>query len=173
MSGTDLAALAARLQRLEDIEAIKTMKYVYFRSIDTANIDAIEPYIHDDIEIDYHGGSYHWQMQGKAPFLEALRQAFHSKGLAQHTGHHPEIEIISPTTARGKWYLTDVFTHLDTLLQVAGGALYSDDYVKANGTWQIRRTSYVRVFETAEVLTQAPNVTYSRLAETGRPRVVG
>lgn len=166
----DLAQLAARLQVLEDIEAIKRMKYLYFRSIDTADIDAIAPYIHEDIEIDYHGGSYHWQLTGKAPFLEALRGAFHSKGLAQHTGHHPEIDVISATEARGKWYLTDVFTHLDTLLQVAGGALYSDEYVKNAGVWQIRRTSYVRVFETAEVLPSAPNVTYSRLAETGRPR---
>ena len=170
MSADTLAELAARVQRLEDIEAIKRMKYLYFRSIDTADIDALEPILADDISVDYQGGSYHWQVQGKAALMEALRHAFHQKGLAQHTGHHPEIDILSPTTATGLWYLTDVFTHLDTLNVVAGGALYRDTYEKVNGRWIIKTTGYVRVFETSEILEKAPNVTFSRLELTGKPR---
>ena len=172
MSDPTLADLAARLQRLEDIEAIKRLKYLYFRSIDTADIDALEPILAEDIEVDYHGGAYHWQLTGKAPLMEALRHAFHAKGLAQHTGHHPEIDILTPTTATGLWYLTDVFTHLDTLHEVGGGALYRDTYVKEGNQWKIKTTGYVRVFETSELLKEAPTVTFSRLALTGKVRAV-
>ena len=166
------ADLLARIQRLEDIEAIKTLKHRYFRSIDSADFATLATLLTDDFAVDYKGGTYHWQVSGKEVVLEALANSFHSRGLAEHTGHHPEIEILSPTTATGLWYLTDVFTHLDTLHQVGGGALYRDTYVKEGNQWKIKTTGYVRVFETSELLKEAPTVTFSRLAINGKLREI-
>jgi hypothetical protein len=162
------ADLLARIQRLEDIEAIKTLKHRYFRSIDSADFATLATLLTDDFAVDYKGGTYHWQVSGKDVVLEALANSFHSRGLAEHTGHHPEIEILSPTTATGLWYLTDTFLHLDTRLLTKGSALYTDTYVKQDGTWKIATSAYTRFTEIVETVREVPNVTYSILAATGR-----
>jgi len=169
MADQDYADLLARVQRIEDIEAIKRLKYRYFRAIDTADIAALAELLTDDISVDYKGGAYHWAVSGKATVLEAMAGGFHSRALAQHNGHHPEIDITSPESAKGLWYLSDNFIHLDTLLQTQGSALYRDNYVKQGGTWKIATSSYTRVFELVDTLDKAPNVTFSLLATTGRP----
>ena len=168
MSDPTHADLLQRIQRLEDIEAIKQLKYRYFRSIDTADIATLTMLLTDDISVDYRGGSYHWQVSGKQAILNSIAAGFHNRALAQHTGHHPEIAITSPTTATGLWYLTDIFTHLDTLDSTYGSALYRDTYVKQNGTWLIATSSYTRIFEVVDRVAKAPNVTFSLLATTGQ-----
>ena len=171
MSDPTLHDLLARIQRLEDIEAIKQLKHRYLRSIDTADIATLATLLADDIEVDYKGGSYHWAVSGKQTVLDSIAAGFHNRAIAQHTGHHPEIEITSPTSATGLWYLTDTFTHLDTLHVTAGSALYRDHYAKLNGAWLIKRSSYTRIYEFVDRIAQAPNVTFSLLATTGRPPV--
>ncbi len=171
MSEPALAELLERLVRLEDIEAIKQLKYRYFRSIDTADIATLAALLADDIAVDYQGGSYRWTVAGKDAILNSIAAGFHNRALAQHTGHHPEIEITSPTTATGVWYLTDIFTHLDTLDVTQGSALYRDTYAKQDGTWVIKTSSYTRIFETVDKIAHTPNVTFSLLAKTGRDPV--
>lgn len=168
MPDQDYAALLARVEKLEDIEAIKRLKYRYFRAIDTADIDSLADLLTDDISVNYKGGAYHWVVNGKPAVLEAMAAGFHNRALAQHNGHHPEIDITSPDTASGLWYLSDDFIHLDTLLQTQGSAIYRDTYVKTAGSWRIASSSYTRVFELVDTLEKAPNVTFSLLATTGR-----
>jgi hypothetical protein len=169
MTNPTLQDLLARIQRLEDIEAIKQLKHRYLRSIDTADIATLSTLLAEDIEVDYKGGSYHWAVSGKQTVLDSIAAGFHNRAIAQHTGHHPEIEITSPTTTTGLWYLTDSFTHLDSLYVTEGSALYRDNYVKQAGTWLIQRSSYTRIYEVVDRIPQAPNVTFSLLATTGRP----
>ena len=172
MSNDGNADLLARVQRLEDIEAIKRLKYRYFRAIDTADIENLAPLLTDDIAVNYKGGAYHWVVTGKAAVLEAIATGFHNRALAQHTGHHPEIDITSPDTANGLWYLTDSFINLDSLLVTQGSALYRDSYVKQGEEWKIAMSSYTRVYELVDTLAKAPNVTFSLLATAGRNPVV-
>lgn len=171
MTDAALDSILARLQRLEDIEAIRQLKYRYFRAIDTADTRTLADCITDDISVDYAGGTYRWTISGKREFVTAIAAGFHNRAIASHNGHHPEIDITSPTTATGLWYLADSFTHLDQLVVTAGTALYRDTYVKQNGFWLIRTSSYTRIFETVEQLARPPNVTFSLLATAGRPPV--
>ena len=160
--------LLARVQALEDIEAIKRLKYRYFRSIDTADLATLDTLLTDDISVNYKGGTYHWMMQGKDNVIQSIAGGFHNRALAQHTGHHPEIDLLSATTAKGLWYLTDSFIHLDMRVVTQGSSLYRDEYVKLGSEWKIRYSSYTRIYEIVETLERAPSVTYSLLAETGR-----
>ena len=169
MADNDNSGLLARVQRLEDIEAIKCLKYRYFRAIDTADIASLSPLLTDDISVNYKGGVYHWVVSGKTAVLDAIAGGFHNRALAQHTGHHPEIDVTSQDTAHGLWYLTDSFIHLDSLVVTQGSALYRDHYVKHDGVWKIAMSSYTRVYEIVDTLAKAPNVTFSLLASTGRP----
>ncbi len=169
MPNNSAGDLLARIQRLEDIEAIKQLKYRYFRSIDTADINTLTTLVTDDFTVDYKGGTYHWQVTGKDIVLNSIANSFHNRALAAHTGHHPEIEILSPTTATGLWYLTDIFLHLDTKLLTKGSALYRDTYLKGEDGWKIRTSAYTRIYEIVETIPIVPNVTYNLLATTGRP----
>ena len=145
--------------RLEDIELIRRLKYRYWRAIDMGHIDEVRDLLTEDVRVDFVGGSYRWQMEGRETFLTALGQSFSPQAISVHTGHHPEIDVLTDTTATGIWYLTDMFIHLTENLLTEGSALYRDEYVKINGVWQIKVSTYERLYERVEHLAAKPNIT--------------
>ena len=144
---------------LEDIERIRQLKYRYWRSIDTGDVAALEALFTEDVKVDYIGGSYRWQVQGRDKIIESIANSFNANAVACHTGHHPEIEVLSETTATGIWYLTDIFINLKDKVRTTGSALYRDRYLKQNGTWRICETTYERVYEEVEKFETMPNLT--------------
>lgn len=156
--------LAARVRRLEAIEDIKQLKHRYFRSIDRRDTATLETLFTDDIEIDYEGGTYRWQMQGAGALIEALRAAFHPRSVACHTGHHPEIFIKSDTEATGHWYLTDVMINREQKIITSGSALYLDTYRKGADGWRIARSTYKRIYEIVDSYEKEPGITYAYLS---------
>ena len=54
-----------KLQMLLDIEEIKNLKHRYFRAIDMADFDLLDNIFSQDITIDYRGGTYRWESEGK------------------------------------------------------------------------------------------------------------
>jgi hypothetical protein len=157
--------LTQRLLQLEDIEQIKRVKYRYFRAMDTGNFDVLEQLYTDDIEVDYIGGTYRWQLKGKNELLAAQRASFNAEAVGCHNGHHPEIDIVDATTATGMWYMTDVFMDFKAGDVYYGSAIYRDTYKKVNGVWKLSRTTYKRVYEQKETPAVMPNITFSMLAE--------
>jgi hypothetical protein len=153
---------------LEDIELIKRVKYRYCRGIDTANIPELKELFTEDASVCYVGGSYRFEAQGRDKILEALEYAFHSQAVACHNVHHPEIDVISPTEAKGTWYLKDWFLDLKNMVITDGTALYKDKYVKRDGKWLIQRAAYERIYEIVTPVTQVPNITAHYLAKHGK-----
>ena len=159
---------------LEDIERIRQLKYRYFRGIDTADIELLRDVLAEDVHIDYHGGTYRWQVDGRDQMLAAIAAAFNEQTVACHTGHHPEIEVQTPTTATGTWYLTDVFINLRDRVVTTGSALYRDEYVKLAGGWRIKSSTYQRLYEIQEQIDSAPKLTAHYLANAaGRRALAG
>jgi hypothetical protein len=76
-------------------------KYRYWRSIDTGDTAALEALFTEDVKVDYIGGSYRWQVQGRDKIIESIANSFNANAVACHTGHHPEIEVLTETTAKG------------------------------------------------------------------------
>ena len=166
MSEPDLLAeLQAEMQRLKDATAIQTLKYKYFRAVDTGDFDLMRSLLHDDLETDLKGGTYHVATQGADAFLAVLRQMLHPQVVALHLGHHPEIEVQSRVAARGRWYLWDDFRDLAARTRFYGSAIYEDEYLKVGDSWRLRRTSYRRVFEVYETNAERPNLTAHRLPQ--------
>ena len=155
---------ALRLARLEDIEAIKQLKHRYFRSIDRRDTETLTALLTEDVEIDYEGATYRWQMQGRDGLIAALYAAFDPQSVACHTGHHPEITIVSGTEATGLWYLTDFMIKRARKEITSGSALYCDTYLKTEVGWQIARSTYKRIYEIVEAYETEPNITYAYLA---------
>ena len=145
--------------RLEDIELIKQTKYKYCRGIDTCDIPLLETLFTDNMSVDYQGGSYRFQAQGKADVLAAIKMAFHPQFLSSHTLHHPIIDVHDDDTASGHWTLMDYNINLPDLRKTTGCSFYVDTYRKIDGKWLIERSTYTRLFEEVEVLEKAPNLT--------------
>jgi hypothetical protein len=55
---------------MEEIEAIKRVKYRYFRCFDTANVAAIADVFTEDVVITVLGGVYKFELQGRDAYLE-------------------------------------------------------------------------------------------------------
>jgi SnoaL-like protein len=168
VSTTPLELLAAQVQQLLDIEQIKQLKYRYFRYFDTADIEAIATVFHPDVTLDVNGGIYRFRIEGRDKYLDMVREGAHADMIMQHNGHHPEIEILSPSEALGIWYLQDNVWEFRRKLHITGAALYRDRYVRVGGKWLIREIQFERIHEIVEPVGAAPNVTFSYLAEHGK-----
>ena len=155
--------------RLEDIELIRRLKYKYFRCIDTGDIASLREVLTEDVKVDYIGGSYRWQMAGRDKILESIAGSFNANAVGCHTGHHPEIDVLTDSTATGTWYLTDVFINLAEKVRTTGSALYRDKYVKIQGQWRIAESVYERLYEEVESFETPPKLTAHWLARVPAP----
>lgn len=163
-NGSDAHDLLRRVQRLEDIEAIKRVKYRYFRCFDTANVAELADVFTDDVVLSVVGGVYRFELTGKQAYLDMVRDGAHAEMVTQHNGHHPEIDVLSETTATGIWYLHDFVLEFRRRQHITGTAFYRDTYLKQDGHWRIQRTEFERIYEISEPIEEPPNVTYSYLA---------
>jgi hypothetical protein len=163
----DIEALRADIQRLMDIEAIRQVKYAYFRCIDTANLEELATLCHDDVLVHFIGGSYEWKLQGKTEYLGSLKYAFNNQSIGHHNGHHPEVQMLSETEATAIWYLADNMWNLNHNSFTTGTAIYWDRYVKVDGRWLIRETRYERLYEINQKLEKNPSLASHYLAAHG------
>jgi hypothetical protein len=169
IAGDGPEALRDAVQLLLDMEAIRRVKHAYFRCIDTGNFDELEGLFHENVKVHFIGGTYEWKLEGKTEYLASIKASFHNRSVGHHNGHHPEIEILSPTEATGVWYLTDNMWIMSQEAFTTGTAIYWDRYVKEDGRWQIIDTKYERIYELNEHQPKAPHFHYHYLGKYGNP----
>lgn len=131
---------------LEEIEAIRQLKYRYFRLLDTKRFVELGELLTDDATTSYQSGELSYQ--GRDAIVAFLEESLGNGDIVtMHNGHHPEIELMSPTTAKGTWYLEDRVVVRAMDFELVGTLLYDDRYAKVDGEWKIRHTGYERIFE--------------------------
>jgi len=130
---------------LQEIEAIKRLKYKYVRCLDLKRWKEMEECFAEDATSAYGDGKYSYD--GRDQILGFLRQALGHNMISMHQVHHPEIELTSPTTATGIWALQDMVIETNANITIRGTAFYHDEYVKLGGQWKIKHIGYERVFE--------------------------
>ena len=131
---------------LQEIEAIKRLKYRYVRSLDLKLWDELGACLTEDCRSAYGDG--HFSFDGRAAILAFLVDALGpATRITTHRVHQPEIELTSPTTATGVWALDDVVIETEAKLTIRGAAFYHDEYVKVGGEWKIKHTGYKRSYE--------------------------
>jgi len=137
-------------QGAEDVEAIKQLKYAYFRLLDLKRFDELGALLTDDCTASYEDGRQ--RLSGRGAVVGFLDQSLSdTRIVSSHFGHHPEIRVLSPDSAAGTWYLQDRVVALDYDLEIGGTAFYADEYAKIDGRWLISHTGYERVFEERRV----------------------
>ena len=129
-----MTELEQRIQRLEDIEAIRVLKARYFHACDRKDTETIKQcFALGNINIDYGAIG---QFTRREDFLEAYQDmACHDYIVDMHHGHNAQIEWISPLEAQATWdlYFHQIDNQSQTHTQLAG--FYDDIYQKRNGLW--------------------------------------
>ena len=134
------------MSQLEEIEAIKQLKYRYFRCLDSKLWDELADCFTEDAVTSYDSGKYGFE--GREAIMKFLREGLGDpKIVSMHHGHHPEIVLTAADTARGTWYLEDYVIFAEGGTELHGAGFYNDEYVKTDGRWRLRSTGYVRTYE--------------------------
>jgi len=129
-----------------ELEAIRRLKYAYFRTLDLKQFDQLGLLLTEDATAAYEDAET--SLAGRAAIVAWLTDALGGPEIVtEHHGHHPEIDVTSDTTATGTWYLQDRVIVPSADLEIGGTALYSDRYTKTDAGWRIAHTGYHRVFE--------------------------
>jgi hypothetical protein len=135
----DAAALLA-------IEAIKQLKARYCRLLDAKDWAAWRQIFADDFRSDTAeaGGKV---IVGADEFVAFTRNSLAKPSQATaHQVHAPEIELMSPTTARGIWAPEDV-VRLAPGVNLRGYGHYHETYEKIDGHWRIKSSKLTRLRE--------------------------
>ena len=156
------------MNALEEIEAIRQLKYRYLRGVDLKLWDLLASTFASDAVSAYDSGKNAYV--GRDAIVKWLRKAMDNEIITLHQVHHPEIELTSESTARGTWYLEDRVINVGPDLPempghsiLFGAAFYSDEYVKRDGQWLIQKTGYERTYMEIRPYEQ-PKMFHSRWA---------
>ena len=84
-------------------------------------------------------------IKGADEFVAFTRKSLRSQATV-HQVHAPEIELTSPTTARGVWALEDV-VRFGPGVNLRGYGHYTETYEKADGQWLITSSTLTRLRE--------------------------
>lgn len=134
------------MNRLEAVEAIKQLKYRYFRLLDCKLWDELGGCFTEDATAAYDDGRY--SFQGREAILGFLHGALGSHDVVSvHHGHNPEIVVRDENHAEGCWALADYLIFREANTRLRGAAYYRDEYVRIDGAWKIAHTGYTRLFE--------------------------
>jgi len=147
MDGDRLAALEQRLQALEDMRAIKDLKFRYLRGCDRKLPEQVRDCLDPEgAVIAYEGFP---RFESRDPFVQVFQEMGCKPTIFDmHHGENPEIVLTGPDSATGKWelFFQSIDTVAGTVLQM--GCEYSDVYRRHGGRWWIsetatRRTSFL------------------------------
>lgn len=140
---TSTRSLEQRIADIERIAAIKQLKYRYFRACDAKQPDAFRAsFIDTGADIDY-------ERMGKFDDADGIADVFRKFALARVDGHHvvldmhhsihPDISLLSDTSAIGRWTLRFRQINLVDRTEKLAAIEYDDAYLVENGQWKISK----------------------------------
>ncbi len=133
---SDLATLEQRLQRIENVEAIKRTKYRYWRYLDTKRWADMRDVFAADAVVNY--GAPGLEFRGVDAILAFLTQSLGGSTRTVHHGHHDDVEITGATTAKGTWALYNLLYNVDANRVIRIASFYHDEFVKQGEAWRIQ-----------------------------------
>ena len=141
----DQSDLAARVRRLEDIEAIKWMIVRYAQGADQHNnVDIMLPLFADDAVWD--AGERFGRYEGKQAIYEFLKGSGRFIGWTLHYMVSPAIKIAEDgKTAQAFWYLWETANMPSAQTQESEamwiGGTYDTELAKENGEWKFTKVN--------------------------------
>lgn len=160
---TTLEALAARLDALEAIDAIKTLKARYCRALDLRQLDDLRETLLPEAVVAYEGFPV---FEGRDGFLAVFEQMGCAPGVYDiHHALNPDIALVGPDEAAGKWSLHFKSIILAQRTVITMGVEYNDRYVRREGRWWIAETRTTRPLCLVEAVDAEGRPSYAALGE--------
>lgn len=132
---------------IDDIAAIKQVKYRYLRALDTKHWDDFAATLTEDVVGDYgasQGEALHFT--NRSDLVSYMSSTLGPTIITEHRVDHPEISV-SGDEANGVWYLQDRVIVADFDFMLIGAAFYRDRYRRTDSGWRISATGYDRTYE--------------------------
>jgi len=144
---------------LESIEAIRQLKYRYFRSLDTREWDTFGDCLAEDVVAKYGtqamGEPLHFS--SRAEVVEYMSANMGPGLTSVHVASHPEITV-DGDTAEGTWAFEDTVLATQFDIIIRGAGYYHDTYRReADGAWRVTSTAYERLYESMTSLADTPS----------------
>jgi hypothetical protein len=158
----------AAVDRLEAIEAITALKARYFRLIDSKDWTSFRALFTDDMVFYFESDAP--TVNSGDEFVAFVRSRL-ATAITVHQGHMPEIELLSPSTARGTWAMFDWVDDPDQNRAFQGFGHYRELYRREDdGAWRIAelRLSRIRVDEVEPSSVQVTSTPPPRQDSRGR-----
>ena len=133
-----------RLKVLEDIEAIKRLRYTYCYLCDEYKMDEVLKLFAKDAEADFHEfGKFVGNTEIAKFYKEIIPPAM---TFFVHMVSNPVIDIIDAEHAKGKWYA-------DVPATIGGEARwmcgrYEEEYIKEGREWKFKVMKFFWFYET-------------------------
>jgi hypothetical protein len=144
--------MLTEIERLTAIEEIKQLKARYFRSMDTKDWAGLQAVFSDTAELDMRGEAADKSKAATALVVGAPNiMAFIRNAVLElvtvHHGHMPEIEITSPSSAKGIWAMEDVLKWPEgaAVKTLHGYGHYHETYRKTANGWRIESSKLTRL----------------------------
>ncbi len=138
--------LEERVQRLEDIEAIRYLMGKYFCALDTHDWNTIAQCFDIDVHTEYCDG--YMVYDGREDAAGFLSSCMLPEQISMHLGHCYQIDIVDPTHARARIYLEDHLINFLGNTNQHGTAIYDNEYIKREDDhWYISKIGYTRIYE--------------------------
>jgi SnoaL-like domain len=142
----------AQILELFDREAIKECKARYFRCMDEKKWDEWALVFTEDARMEVPEADM--EVDGRDAIVAAVSGVLEGVRTVHH-GHMPEIEITSPTTARGVWAMQDFLQMPEGsplgMKSMTGWGHYTETYELVDGEWRIKTLVLTRLRRDVEV----------------------
>jgi uncharacterized protein (TIGR02246 family) len=140
------------------IEAIKRLKASYFRCMDTKDWEGFAQVFTPDAVMDMSSEMRDGTTEGSGitrgntQIAAFVRSAVDTVQTVHH-GHMPEIELTSPTTAKGIWAMEDKLRWPPggPIRTLHGYGHYHETYEKLEDQWRIKTITLTRLRVDAEM----------------------
>lgn len=137
------------IERFLAVEEIKQLKARYFRCMDTKDWAGFAAVFAEDITVDYTppgGDPKDWSESGAENVVRFVRKTV-ERAITVHHGHMPEVEVLSPTTARAIFAMEDLIGWPEGARRktLHGWGHYHETYEKVEGKWLIKTLRLTRL----------------------------
>lgn len=139
----EIERLEKRIREIEDIEAIKSVQYSYWRCVDLQQPDQLrEVFYPGEIYIEFEDMPVWRDRESFVVFYRNL--GCNPTRRESHFGVAPSITVTGEDSATGRWRLQMVAYNYEskTTIQVTGE--YDGEYIRADGRWWIRSLLFRR-----------------------------
>ena len=148
--------IEARIRRLEDIDAIKTLRAKFCYAMDTVNWEEVASMFTEDAVAEM--GTY-GRCEGRDEIAKFARETLPaSLSFVLHMLHNPVIEV-DGDKATGEWYFEAPLTYsppIDTLNTIGplthramwAAGKFEDEYIKIGGEWKFKKFASKMYYET-------------------------